>query len=100
MLAPALISLLLILGGTLAAISERSSYPVWPHRWAWALNLVGVGLALYTFIAEAIRALPGGETAIRQALPVSFDWPLFWGALALLAAPVVEMGWQLQRRRR
>jgi hypothetical protein len=99
-LAPMLISLLLILGGMLAAISEQSSHPVLPRWWTWLLNLAGVGLALYTFMAEAIRALPGGEEAIRQALPVSFNWPLFGLALALMAVPVAELGWQLARGRR
>jgi hypothetical protein len=94
-LAPALISLLLILGGGLAAFSETLPRPKWPHAWAWALNLLGVGLALYTFMASAIQVLPMGEEAIRQALPVAFNWPLFLLALTLMAVPVVEMGWQL-----
>jgi hypothetical protein len=97
-LAPVLISLLLILGGGLAAFSETLPQPKWPHAWAWALNLLGVGLALYTFMETAIRALPAGEEAIRQALPVTFNWPLFLLALALMAVPIVEMGWQMRHR--
>jgi hypothetical protein len=95
-LAPVLISLLLILGGGLAACSETLPQPKWPHAWAWALNLLGVGLALYTFMEEAIRALPAGEEAVRTALPAAFNWPLFLLALALMAVPVVEMGWQMR----
>lgn len=97
-LAPVLISLLLILGGGLAAFSETLPQPKWPHAWAWALNLFGVGLALYTFMEESIRALPMGEEAVRQALPVTFNWPLFLLALALMAVPIVEMGWQMRHR--
>lgn len=95
-LAPVLISLLLILGGGLAAFSESLPQPKWPHAWAWALNLLGVGLALYTFMEEAIRALPEGEEAVRQALPAAFNWPLFLLALALMAVPVIEMGRQMR----
>jgi hypothetical protein len=98
-LAPVLISLLLILGGGLAAFNETLPQPKWPHAWAWALNLLGVGLALYTFMASAIHVLPMGEEAIRQALPVTFNWPLFLLALALMAVPIVEMGWQLRDSR-
>ena len=98
-LAPVLISLLLILGGGLAAWNETLLQPKWPHAWAWALNLLGVGLALYTFMASAIQVLPMGEEAIRQALPVAFNWPLFLLALALMAVPIVEMGWQLRDSR-
>jgi hypothetical protein len=97
-LAPVLISLLLILGGGLAAFSETLPQPKWPHAWAWALNLLGVGLALYTFMEGAIRALPAGEDAIRQALPVTFNWPLFLLALALMAVPIVEMGCLMRNR--
>ena len=39
-----------------------------------------------------------GEEAIRQALPVTFNWPLFLLALALMAVPIVEMGWQMRRQ--
>jgi len=60
------------------------------------LNLLGVGLAFYTFMEEAIHFLPVGEEAVRQALPAAFNWPLFLLALALMAVPVVEMGWQMR----
>ncbi|HTX93185.1 MAG TPA: hypothetical protein VMC09_18365 [Anaerolineales bacterium] len=99
-LAPILISLLLIVGGVLAALGERTTDPVWPRGWAWLLNIAGVGLALYTFMASALHVLGDGSDAVRKALPVSFNWPLFIVALALLAVPVAEMGWKLGSRRR
>ncbi|MBN2388745.1 MAG: hypothetical protein JXB85_17140 [Anaerolineales bacterium] len=99
-LAPVLIALLLIIGGVLAALGEHSRDPAWPHWWAWILNLVGVGLALFTFMATALQVLLRGEQAVRQALPAWFNWPLFGLALALLTVPLVDMGWQLQRGRR
>jgi hypothetical protein len=97
-LAPVLISLLLILGGTLAAARDHFQRSAWPHWWAWLLNITGVGLALYTFMASALQLLPGGEETIRQALPVSFNWPLFCLALALMAVPVMDLGWQMMRK--
>ena len=99
-LAPVLISLLLIGGGVLAALAERSPEPAWPRRGAWMLNSAGVLLALYAFMATALHVLPDGAQAVRQALPVSFNWPLFALALTLLAAPLADMGWQLRRVRR
>jgi len=98
-LAPMLIALELIIGGVLAALVEQSRIPAWPGRWAWTANLAGVGLALYTFMAEAIRTLPLGAEAVRQSLPASFDWPLFGLALALLAVPLADLGRQLRRGR-
>jgi hypothetical protein len=96
-LAPVLISLLLILGGMLAARDEPGAVHAWPHGWAWAANIAGVGLALYTFMETAVRVLPGGEAAVRQSLPVRFDWTLFTLALALMAVPIVDLGRQVRR---
>lgn len=99
-LAPVLISALLIIGGVLITQGERPNRPLWPHTGAWILNLAGGALALYTFMTNALRALGGGETAVRKALPTSFNWPLFGVAFVLLAAPIADLGWQLWRRSR
>ena len=60
-LAPMLISALLIIGGVLVTQAELPDHPLWPRSGAWMLNLAGVGLALYTFMAPALRALDGGK---------------------------------------
>ncbi|HMB24054.1 MAG TPA: hypothetical protein VKP08_14525 [Anaerolineales bacterium] len=97
-LSPVLISLLLISGGTLAALGESIQKPVWPRRWTIALNFLGIGLALYTFMLPALQVVQSGEQAVRQALPTSFNWALFGLAFILLAAPIVDMVWQLRAR--
>jgi len=99
-LAPVLISALLIIGGVLVTQAELPERSLWPHPIAWILNVAGVGLALYTFMETALRTLGGGEPAIRKTLPASFNWPLFSMALLLLAAPIADMGWQWWQRRR
>ena len=60
----------------------------------WALGALGIVLALYVFMSDAIQSLPLGQEATRQVLPTSFKWPLFWLSLALMAAPVVALGWR------
>lgn len=97
--APVLISFLLITGGILVALGEQIREPVWPHRWAWALNFLGVGLALYTFMTPALNVLQDGEQSIRHALPDSFNWTLFGFAFVLLAVPIVDIGWQLLKKK-
>jgi hypothetical protein len=90
-LAPVLIALLMIFWGTLASQFERT-HPLPLSNWGvWVLNFIGVALALYVFMADAVRVLGGGVDALRNLLPVYFNWPLFGVALALMAAPVVKL---------
>jgi hypothetical protein len=99
-LAPILISLLMISWGTFASQFEHA-YPLALSNWrAWLLNFAGAALALYVFMADAIAASRYGVDAIRTVLPGKFNWPLFQFAWLLMAAPVLQTGWQLWRRRR
>ena len=49
-------------------------------------------LALYVFMADAIRVAPHGVDAIQRVLPTTFNWPLFGIALTLMSAPVAING--------
>ena len=92
-IAPTSIAVLMIVWGTLATASpallagSRSESRLWP-----AAGL-GTVLALYVFMADALRAVPHGVEAVRTVLPVTFNWPMFLVALALMAAPVAPMVW-------
>jgi hypothetical protein len=90
-----LISLLLILWGTLVIQFERTPTLALSNRRVWILNWAGVALALYVFMADAIAVSPHGLEAIRTVLPGKFNWPLFCVALALMSAPVVQIIRQL-----
>jgi hypothetical protein len=94
-LSPVLIAILLIAGGTLIGQCDTPDQPLWPNRWTIPPCLAGAGLALYVFMADAIRVLPQGESAIRQVLPVHFNWPLFIIAWLLMAAPIVDLSRQV-----
>lgn len=91
-LAPVSIAALMIAGGTLMSQFEKDGTPLWPERWAWMLSLAGAVVALYVFMADSLDAMGGGEEALRTVLPTWFNWPLFTVALALMAAPIVDMG--------
>lgn len=93
-LAPVLISLLLIFWGTLASQFEHFQRSRLSNWRAWTLNAAGVGLALYVFMADSIAVAHRGFDAIRMMLPGRFDWPLFGVALLLMAAPVAQTGWR------
>ena len=89
-LAPVLISLLLILWGTLAGQLHETPPAGAFNRPAWVLAFLGAVLALYVFMANALAAAPKGPDAIRAVLPEIFNWRLFGVALALMGAPLIE----------
>jgi hypothetical protein len=91
-LAPILISMLLILWGTLVSQFEHFHTPGLSSRRVWVLNFSGVALALYVFMADSIAASHHGLEAIRTMLPEPFNWPLFLIALGLMSAPVIQTG--------
>ena len=95
-LAPVLISLLMIVWGTLATQFERQPATRFTNWRVWLLNASGMVLALYVFMADAIDASSHGARAIRTVLPEKFNWLLFGVALALMAAPALESGWRLR----
>jgi hypothetical protein len=86
-LAPVSIALVMILWGTLATQSrdDATDAPL-----ARALACVGIVLALAVFMIDSSRALRDGRDAVLQVLPTTFNWPLFWVALLLMASPVLH----------
>ena len=85
-LAPVSIALVMILWGTLATQLDDASNA----RWPWALGSVGLVVALAVFMIDAWRALPNGRDAVLHVPPTTFNWPLFWVALLLMASPALH----------
>lgn len=94
-LAPVLISLLMIFWGTLASQFEHTHASALSNWRVWVLNFAGVVLALYVFMADTIAAVPRGLGAVCNVLPEKFNWPLFLVAWVLMSAPAIRTGWQL-----
>lgn len=97
-LAPVSIAVLMIAGGSLVIYSEGSQKVVGPGRLAWGFSFLGILLALYVFMADAIGAVIGGVGAVRSVLPAWFNWPLFVLALTLMASPILDIllkSWEL-----
>lgn len=97
-LAPVLISLLMIFWGTVATQFEHKQAPALSNRRVWVLNFAGVVLALYVFMADTLAAVPRGLEAVCNVLPEKFNWPLFLVAWVLMAAPAIRTGWQFFTR--
>ena len=95
-LAPVCIALLMIAGGTLASRPAVPGAGTPAARLSWRLSWLGIALALYVFMADSLRALSQGLD-VTQTLPQTFNWLVFWLALALMAAPVVMMARRIRR---
>jgi len=93
-LAPVSIAALMILAGTIVTQFQKKGRPLWPRRSVWLVSLGGACLALYVFMVDALRAVGAGPWAVREVLPVSFNWPLFAIAFILLSTPVMDLIWQ------
>ncbi len=90
-LAPVCIAFLIVVWGTLVTQSPDGVPETPLTRTSWSAGIV---LALWVFMADAIRALPAGSDAVRQVLPAVFNWPVFAAALALMAAPLAHSAWR------
>ena len=98
-LAPVLISLLMILWGTFASQFERTDTPALSNQRAWILNFAGVALALYVFMADSIAARPGGWTRFAPCCPKNSTGRCSVVALALMSAPLMQASRQFLTRR-
>ena len=81
----------MIVWGTL--VTQRRSAVRAPRSRAdcGAWPALGIALALYVFMADALRVVHQGVDATRTVLPTAFNWSVFVVALALMAAPVAHL---------
>jgi hypothetical protein len=90
-LAPVSISLLMISWGTLVNQFECREGAFKANWTLWLLNALGMALALYVFMADAIAVAGQGHEVLRNVRPVRFNWPWFCVAWLLMAAPVIQL---------
>ena len=89
--APVSIAALMIGWGTLASRPGSTPGRDGVASPVWAAAALGASLALYAFMADALRAIPHGAEAVRTVLPTTFNWPVFGMGLALMTVPVASM---------
>jgi hypothetical protein len=94
---PMLVAGLMIFFGTL---SVRHDPPLWPGGRSIGISAAGIALLLWAFMCDALGLIWHGANyaAIRDSLPKSFPWFLFWAGLVLTAATAVDVGLQLIAR--
>jgi hypothetical protein len=92
-LAPALIAALICVAAVPVVVRmERGQrLGITPLRLTTVMG--GALLALYVFMADAIRAVLAGPVDWDTLRPTSFKWPLFLVALVLMALPTLIATW-------
>jgi hypothetical protein len=98
-IAPVSIAVLMIVWGTSVTQFAGGRPATALTRLSWGAGSVGIGLALYVFMADALRVAHLGTEAVVKVLPAAFNWPLFCAAVTLMAVPVVHSGWQIRSPR-
>ena len=89
-LAPVLIASLMVLWGTFVTQFEHTPPPGLSNVRVWLLAFIGMAIALYVFMVDALRVADQSVAVISQVLPTQFNWMLFLVALTLMAAPVIR----------
>jgi hypothetical protein len=97
-LAPVLISVMMILWGTLVTSEGHIRGSISAEVKAWALNFCGIAIALYIFMADTLDVARHGAGAVRNVLPERFNWPWFCLALLLMSAPPLHALWRFRIR--
>jgi hypothetical protein len=89
----------MIVEGTLESRHEVSGGSPPVGRRLGQLQGLGILLALYVFMADALSAVHHrGLDAASTVLPKTFNWPLFCLAFSLMAAPLMRSAWRLRHR--
>ena len=84
-LCPMLAALLLASGGASAVIHDDRGRRVAPRSSDWLAVAAGAAAILYSFMADALAALPATYETLNRLRPGEFSWPIFLAGLAAMA---------------
>ena len=92
-LAPTLIAAMMCIGGA-AAVYGADRGVRWRLTWRNAATAaVGIAIVLYTFMADAIAALPEGTETVNRVRPSDFQWPLFAVGFVVMSWAGLRVTW-------
>jgi hypothetical protein len=98
LLAPVSIAAVMCLGGA-ASVQQVDRGIEWRlSRANIALAAAGIAIVLYTFMADAIAALPDGAAAVQEVRPSAFPWPLFVLGFAAMSWAGLRATWPGESR--
>jgi hypothetical protein len=97
-IAPAVIAAVMCIGGWAAVVQAERGIEWRLTRANVGLAALGIAIVLYTFMADAIAALPDGTDAVNNARPSSFAWPLFLLGFAIMSWAGLRATWPADSR--
>ena len=97
-LAPVLVSLLLIAGSLWAMRILDGGGRIRVEGLDWLASVLGALLILYTFVSDVVSQLSsGGVEAVLGYVPSAYNWPVFLAGYALMAAATLRIGLRAER---
>lgn len=92
-LAPALIALMMCIGGA-AAVRGADRGVSWRLSWTnAAVAAAGIALVLFAFTFNALRAVPDGVSAVAHVRPTDFQWALFVPGFVAMSWAGLRVTW-------
>lgn len=76
-LAPVLVAALMAVGGVRAVLLDERGIEARFGLAQWAALGSGVMILLYTFMADALAALPADTETLSRLKPTPFNWPIY-----------------------
>jgi hypothetical protein len=90
-LSPVLIALLMVTGGIIAVIKTEKKQALHIDAWFWVCLITGVLILLYTFMADALIALPADASTLSGLKPSQFNWPVYFLGFGLCVIALWRM---------
>jgi hypothetical protein len=73
----------MVIGGIFAVIKMEKNRALHIDAWFWICLLTGILIMLYTFMADALMALPSDVSTLSSLKPSQFNWPLYFLGFSL-----------------
>lgn len=90
-LSPVLIALLMMAGGIIAVIKTEKNTALHLDSCFWICLITGVLILLYTFMADALNALPADISILSSLKPTQFNWPVYFLGFGLVVIALWRM---------
>jgi hypothetical protein len=90
---PVLIAALMVIGGSLAVIAADREYAVQFSFFEGLALLGGILVMLYSFMKDALAALPADPDTLSQIRPSSFSWQIYLIGLIVAGSIVLRATW-------